>query len=294
MAELKGIITPTITPMNKENIDYEAVDSLMEYLDKIGVNGIFPMGSTGVFPIVSTELQVKILEYFMDRKKEGMYFLAGVGRNSVDETLAVAFYAKELGADCLSIVTPYYLRMSQDSIYQYYEKILSSIDIPVLLYNIPQNTNNNILPQTILKLKNQFSNVIGIKDSSGNFSNFSAIVDAVGKDFRVFQGQDDILLPSLQRGAVGGISGTTNFSDLAVRVYKEFSESNNEKATEIQAILTEFKRMINCYDFPQTYAAIFIDRVYHKETGNVFPLKDIPPDLRKTISEKAEEILRKL
>ncbi|MEM3313646.1 MAG: dihydrodipicolinate synthase family protein, partial [Thermoplasmatales archaeon] len=74
MPELKGIITPTITPMKGDTLDYDAVDSLLEFLGKTGVNGIYPMGSTGAFPIVSVEQQVKILEYFMDKKKQNMYF----------------------------------------------------------------------------------------------------------------------------------------------------------------------------------------------------------------------------
>lgn len=294
MAELKGIITPTITPMRGENIDYDAIDSLMEFLGKIGVNGIFPMGSTGVFPIISVELQVKILEYFMDKKKEGMYFLAGAGRNSFDETLTMASYAKELGVDGLSIVTPYYIRMSQDSIYSYYERLLRELDIPILIYNIPQNTNNNIAPETIYRLRSQFSHLVGIKDSSGNFSNFSSFIDLLGKDFRIFQGQDDILLPSLLMGASGGVCGTSNFSDLSVKVYMEFRNSNVDKARKIQAVLTEVKRLVNSYDFPQAYLAEFIERIYLKETGNMFPLKDIPPELRKSIANRTEEILKKL
>jgi 2-dehydro-3-deoxy-D-gluconate aldolase len=294
MTELKGIITPTITPMVKDNVDYDAIDSLLDFLAKIGVNGIFPMGSTGVFPIVSVELQVKILEYFMDKKKEGMYFLAGVGRNSLDETLTMASYAKELGADGLSIVTPYYVRMSQDSLYDYYERLLKEIDIPILIYNIPQNTNNNIAPETVYRLKSQFSHLVGIKDSSGNFSTFSSFIDMLGKDFRILQGQDDLLLPSLMMGASGGICGTSNFVDLSVMVYKEFTNSNTEKARKIQSVLTELKRYVNTFDFPQAYIAEFIERIFKRETSSVFPLRDYPPEIRKSIAEKTDQILKKL
>jgi 2-dehydro-3-deoxy-D-gluconate aldolase len=294
MAELKGIITPTITPMKGDSIDYDAVDALMDFLGKIGVNGVFVMGSTGATPIVSVEQHVKILEYFMDKKKENMYFLGGIGRNSVDETLTMGLYAKELGVDGVSIVTPYYLRMSQESIYRYYEKLLSQIDIQTTIYNIPQNTNNNIEPQTVLKLKKQFSQVTAMKDSSGNFSNFSTLIDVLGKEVKLFQGQDDLLLPSLVMGAAGGVPGTSNFSDLTVRVYREFQNSNFESARKIQAVLSELKKLTNSYEFPQGPLGGFIERVYHGETGSPFPLKDLDPEIRKEFGTKIESILKKL
>ncbi len=292
MPELKGIITPTIAPMKGESIDYDAIDSLLDFLEKSGVNGIFPMGSTSAFPLISVEMQVKILEYFMDKKKANMFFLAGVGRNSFDETITMAQYAKELGVDAISVVTPYYMRMNQASIHSYYEKLLSQLDFPTLIYNIPQNTNNNIEPETIARLKEKFPHLIGIKDSSGNFSNFSAIIDAVGKDFRVIQGQDDILLPSLAMGAAGGINGTSNFCDLSVRVYREFTNSNFEKARRLQAVLTTLKKLVNSYDFPQAVSAAFIEIVYHNETSSPFPLKDLEPAARKGLGEKISQILK--
>jgi 4-hydroxy-tetrahydrodipicolinate synthase/2-dehydro-3-deoxy-D-gluconate aldolase len=294
MPELKGIITPAVTPWKGDTIDYDAIDALMDFLEKIGVAGVFPMGSSGATPIISVEQHVKVLEYFMDRKKPNMYFLGGIGRNAVDDTLTMGLYAKELGVDAVSIVTPYYLRMSQESIYRYYEKLLSQIDIPVLIYNIPQNTNNNIEPQTVLKLKRQFSQVAGIKDSSGNFSNFSTLIDVVGKEIKVLQGQDDLLLPSLLMGAAGGINGTSNFSDLSVRVFNEFQNGNFASARKIQAVLSELKKLTNSLEFPQGPLAGFIEMVYHKETESPFPLKDIDAEARKNFGIKAKEILKKI
>jgi 4-hydroxy-tetrahydrodipicolinate synthase/2-dehydro-3-deoxy-D-gluconate aldolase len=294
MPEIKGIITPAVTPWKGDTIDYDAIDALMDFLGKIGVTGVFPMGSSGATPIISAEQHVKVLEYFMDKKKPNMYFLGGIGRNAVDDTLAMGLFAKELGVDAVSIVTPYYLRMSQESIYRYYEKLLSQIDIPVLIYNIPQNTNNNIEPQTVLKLKRQFSQVAGIKDSSGVFSNFSTMIDVVGKEIKVLQGQDDLLLPSLAMGAAGGINGTSNFSDLSVRVYNEFQSGNFAAARKIQTVLSELKKLTNSLDFPQGPMAGFIEMVYHKETESPFPLKDIDPETRKNFGAKAREILKKI
>jgi 4-hydroxy-tetrahydrodipicolinate synthase/2-dehydro-3-deoxy-D-gluconate aldolase len=291
MSELKGIITPTITPIIKGDLDYDAVDSLIEFLEKVGVNGIFPMGSTGAFAITSVELHVKILEYFMDKKKENMYFLAGVGRNSFDETLTMGNYAKELGVDGLSIVTPYYVNMSQESLFTYYDKLLQELDIPVLIYNIPQNTNNNISAETVFKLKKEHSNLVGIKDSSSNFSNFSAFIDVLGKDFVILQGQDDLLLPSLMMGAKGGICGTSNFSDLTVKVYKEFSNNNIDKAKEIQKKLSKLKRIMGKYEFPQAYIAAFSRLIYGKEMQNIFPLRDLDKETKEKLLGEIQPLL---
>ncbi len=294
MPELKGIITPVVTPWKGDTIDYDAIDALMDFLGNIRVNGVFPMGSSGATPIISTEQHVKVLEYFMEKKKPGMFFLGGIGRNAVEDTLTIGLYAKELGVDAVSIVTPYYLRMSQESIYRYYEKLLSQLDIPVLIYNIPQNTNNNIEPQTVLKLKNQFSQIVGIKDSSGVFSNFSTLIDVVGSEIKVIQGQDDLLLPSLVMGAAGGINGTSNFSDLSVRVFKEFENGNFVAARKLQKVLSELKKLTNTLEFPQGPMAGFIEMVYHKETESPFPLKDLSAEARKNFKANAEEILRRV
>lgn len=286
MSELKGIITPTITPISKGDLDYDAVDSLMDFLHKAGVNGVFPMGSTGGFAITSVELQIKILEYFMDKKKENMYFLAGVGRNSYDETVTMGNYAKELGADGLSIVTPYYVNMSQESLYSYYDRLLQELDIPVLIYNIPQNTNNNITAETVLRLRKEHSNLVGIKDSSSNFTNFSSFIDILGKDFAILQGQDDLLLPSLMMGASGGICGTSNFSDLSVRVYREFVSGNINSARETQKRLSILKKTMGRYEFPQAYIAAFSGLIYGKEVRSIFPLNDLGNETKeKLLSE---------
>ncbi len=291
MPELKGIITPTITPISKGDLDYDAVDALIEFLHKSGVNGIFPMGSTGAFSITSAELELKILEYFMDKKKEGMYFLAGVGRNSYDETLAMANYAKELGADGLSIVTPYYVNMNQESLFRFYDKILGQLDIQVLIYNIPQNTNNSISPNTVARLRKEHSNLVGIKDSSGNFSNFSQFVDLLGEGFRILQGQDDLLFPSLSIGASGGICGTSNFSSLAVNVYKEFSNGNIQEARKLQKKLTSLKKIMGGYPFPQAYISAFSNLIMKREVQSIFPLVDLPENERDKLTREIESAL---
>lgn len=292
MAKLEGIITPTLTPISGDNLDYDAVDSLMDFLDKIGVNGIFPMGTTGAFAITSVEFQVKILEYFMEKKKENMFFLAGVGRNSLDETMTMATFAKELGSDAISVVTPYYHRMDQESLYMYYDSILSKIDIPVVIYNIPQNTNNSIDAETIRKLRNQYSHLIGIKDSSGNFSRFSEYIYLLDKDFSVIQGQDDLLLPSLLAGAKGGICGTSNFSNLSTAVYSEFKNGNIETAKKMQVKLSKLKISILKYPFPQAYMALFSQAVYKKDVSTIFPLRGLNQEEKASLLREVNEFLQ--
>jgi len=291
MPKLEGIITPTLTPISNDNLDYEAVDSLIEFLSEAGVNGIFPMGTTGAFAITSVEFQVKILEYYMEKKKENMFFLAGVGKNSLEETITMAEYAKELGSDAVSVVTPYYHRMDQESIYNYYDNILSKIDIPVVIYNIPQNTNNNISADTVRKLRSQYSHLIGIKDSSGNFSSFSEYIYLTDKEFSVLQGQDDLLLPSLLAGAKGGICGTSNFSNLSTLVYKYFKEGNIEEAKNIQTKLSKMKNALSKYPFPQAYMAIFAERIYKRDTSPIFPLRKLREEEKRSLMAEIGEYL---
>ncbi len=272
---LEGIITPTITPIKNGEVDKEAVKALIEYLESIKVNGIFPLGSTGCAPIISLADCKKVLDAF-SKYINGMLLLPGVGRNNLSETLELAKYAKDIGADAIVIVTPYYMKMDNESIYKYYYSILSSIDKPIIAYNIPQLTGNNLNYEVLMKLLNDFYNLVGLKDSSGNLSNFQDYIINLPKNFKIFQGQDELLLSSLIIGASGGICGTTNFSNLAVDVYLNYKSGNFNKAKELQEKLSRIKNYLSKKSFPQSYNASFYKLILKKNyTGACFPLRDL-------------------
>lgn len=276
MKEIKGIITPAITPYRKGNLDKDGIKNLMDHLHRINVSGIFPMGSTGSSPIFSKEMHKKVIEEFFEFKKENDLFLPGTGKNSIDDTLEISKFSKDLGADALVIVTPYYLKMDQNSIYGYFKAVVEKIDIPVIIYNIPQLTGNNISAETVRKLSENYSHVIGIKDSSGDMSLFQDYLLKIGGKFKVFQGQDELLLSSLVMGASGGVCATTNFTDLAVNVMRSFENGDVKNALNLQRKLSSIKNFLNKRPFPQSYSFIFYKLIINADiTGSPPPFSDL-------------------
>ena len=229
----------------------------MDHLHKINVSGIFPMGSTGVFPLVNNDTHKRVIEVFSEFRVADDYFIPGVGRNSIEDTVNVAKYAEDIGADAIVIVTPYYIKMSQDSILSYFEAVVNRVDIPVVIYNIPQLAGNSITAETVMKLHKEHSNIIGIKDSSGDLSAFQEYLIELPKSFKVFQGQDELLLSSLIVGAAGGVCGTTNFTGIATKVYESFKKGDLSSAYHWQVSLSKLKNYLNKKTFPQIYSFLF-------------------------------------
>ncbi len=274
MNEFKGIITPAVSPFKGNEVNEPAIEKLMGHLHKIGVAGVFPLGTNGSSPFVSVEMHKKIMNMFAKYRKSDEYFLPGTGKNNVEDTIEISKYAEDIGSDAVVIVTPYYIKVSQNSMYSFFEKVINKISIPVILYNIPQFTGNSISPATVVKLSENFSNVVGIKDSSGDLSRFQDYLLALPKSFNVFQGQDELLLSSLSVGASGGVCGTTNFMELAVEVMKAYDKGKYEDAKAIQRKLSRIKNYLNTKSFPQAYSYLFHKLVMGEDSTGTLPMLD--------------------
>ncbi len=272
MKEFRGIITPAISPFKGNEVNELAIEKLMKHLHRIGVSGVFPLGSNGSSPFISVEMHKKIMDIFAKYRKSGEYFLPGTGKNNVEDTIEISKYAEDIGSDAVVIVTPYYMKISQDSIYSFFENVISKISAPVILYNIPQFTGNTISPETVIKLAENFSNVVGIKDSSGDLSRFKDYILSLPKNFSVFQGQDELLLSSLNVGASGGVCGTTNFVELAVQVMKAYDNGKYEDAMSIQRKLSRIKNYLNTKPFPQAYSYLFHKIVMGEDFTGTLPM----------------------
>ncbi|MDG6930319.1 MAG: dihydrodipicolinate synthase family protein [Nitrososphaerota archaeon] len=250
---INGIITPTVTPVKEGKIDEERIGSLMTFLKKIGVGAAFPMGSTGLFPLFNIENHVRTIELTVKHAPPGIRVLAGAGRNDIEETLEVAKKAIDAGTDAVVIVTPFYIKMSQNSILNYYSKIAEKVNSSIIAYNIPQFTGNAISAETLSKLMKEHSNIIGVKDSSGDLRSTQKYISMLPSGSYIYQGQDDLLLPSMALGVAGGVCGTTNFTDLAVKLWN----STGKDSKLLQLKLSGIMRAISMSDFPKAYYYLF-------------------------------------
>jgi 4-hydroxy-tetrahydrodipicolinate synthase len=245
MFQPKGIITPILTPLTEdEKFNEQEMRSQINRLIKAGVSGIFALGTNGEFYAFSQEEKIKILEVAVDEVKGRVPVYAGTGCVTTQETIELSKVAKKIGADVLSIISPYFVSASQDDLYRHFSSVASAVDLPMLLYNIPARTGNSIAHTTVAKLA-QYENIIGIKDSSGNFDNTLKYIENTDSRLSVLAGSDSLILWTLQAGGTGAISGCSNvFPELMVSIYQLWAEGKFEEANEAQKKIRPFRNVM--------------------------------------------------
>lgn len=249
MTEIKGIITPIITPMNEdESINYEELRTQVNRMIDGGVHGIFAFGTNGEGYILSEDEKVEVMKVIVDEVKGRVPVYASTGLISTADTIRLSQKAKEVGVDVLSVITPSFAAASQDELYLHYKRVAEAVDMPIVLYNIPARTGNALAPATVGKLS-AIKNIVGVKDSSGNFDNILQYIEQTRhrEDFAVLSGNDSLILWTLLAGGRGGIAGCSNVYPYNMsQIYEQFVAGNVEKAREYQDAIRSFR---NCFKF---------------------------------------------
>ncbi|CUH97334.1 hypothetical protein P22_3461 [Propionispora sp. 2/2-37] len=234
--EVKGIITAMVTPFdNNQNIDGNATRQLVNKLINSGVSGIFILGTNGEFHLVTNDEKVAFAKVVIDEVNKRVPVYVGTGGNSTREAVALSQKMEELGADALSVITPYFLVPSQREVLQHYTAIAEAVSIPVVLYNIPKHTGINLEPETVKELA-KIKNIVAIKDSSGKLDNMEKYIKVTAEEeFAVLSGSDSLILPALKIGAAGAIAATSNLiPEIDVSIYEYFIKGELEKAAKAQ------------------------------------------------------------
>ncbi|MGT2924817.1 4-hydroxy-tetrahydrodipicolinate synthase [Streptococcus caviae] len=254
--ELKGIITPILTPMrDDESVNLDELRNQIERLIEGGVHGIFPFGTNGEGYILSYEEKLEVLKTTIEQVKGRVPVYAGTGCISTKETIQLSKAAQELGADVLSIITPSFALASQKELYDHYAAVAKEVDLPIVLYNIPARTGNKLLPETVEKLARDIDNIIGAKDSSGDWENLKEYIHRtknLEKQFFVLSGNDALILPALKEGGTGGIAGCSNvYPHVLSSIYDLFQEGKLEEAQKAQDSIADFRAVFQ-YGNPNT------------------------------------------
>jgi 4-hydroxy-tetrahydrodipicolinate synthase len=235
--QLKGVIPAIITPMNERGrIDYVLLEKQAAYLSEAGVNGFFIGGTTAEGAYLSTEEKGEVFKV-VRRVTEGKQFLcAAYIRPSTDAVLAQMRSLEATEPDYIVAVTPYYLSMRQDDIVEHYRRVAAAATAPLILYNIPGNTHNPIALETVLELAEE-KNVVGIKDSTGNYIGFSrGVLGPSPEGFVWIQGEDYLDGPSLMIGCDGIVTGLGNARiDPYIRIYRAARDGDWQTVRECQA-----------------------------------------------------------
>lgn len=244
----KGIIAAMVTSMNEdETLNEQEIRNQVNRQIAAGADAVFCLGTNGEFYIQSWDEKVRVIQIVVDEVAGRVPVYAGTGCVGTKETIALSLKAKELGVDVLSIISPYFAAISQTEIYNHYAAIAEAVDLPIVMYNMPARTGNNIAPETVAKLAD-IPNIVGIKDSSGNWDNLKAYIDVTrGKEFRVLSGNDSLILPTLKEGGAGGITAVANiYPKTMVSIYQNFVKGDLEAAEAAQNSIAPIRA---CFKF---------------------------------------------
>ncbi len=229
------VITAMVTPFNEDlSIDYPALEKLINHLIETGSDAILVAGTTGETPTLSHEEEAEMF-YFVKKIVNGrVKIIMGAGSNSTQTAVESSMKAKELGADAILTVVPYYNKPSQKGMYEHFSSIAKVVDIPIILYNIPGRTGVNMQPATIAKLAKEYKNIVAVKQSNSDLDLISDIKSLCPEDFIVYSGDDSLTIPMMSLGAQGVISVASHVAgnDLK-RMVKAFKSGKNEEALKL-------------------------------------------------------------
>jgi len=195
-----------VTPFNDDlSINFSQAKKLAKHLVNSGSDGLVIAGTTGESPTLSKDEKLELFQKIVDEVGDKAVVVAGTGSNSTADSIALTRAAEKIGVDGVMLVVPYYNKPSQEGLYQHFKAIAESTSLPIILYNIPGRTGINLLPATVARLA-QISNIVAIKEASGNMDQVSELRRLLPEDFAVYSGDDSLTLPILALGGTGVIS----------------------------------------------------------------------------------------
>jgi 4-hydroxy-tetrahydrodipicolinate synthase len=200
-----------VTPFKGGQVDEAALRDLIEFQIANGTHGIVPCGTTGESATLSFQEHERVVEIAVEQVNKRIPVIAGSGSNNTDEAIRLTKHAKTAGADGALMISPYYNKPTQEGLYQHFRKVAESVDIPIILYNIPGRTAVNMEPDTIARLA-KIDNIVGVKEASGSMKQITDIISRCGDDFSVVSGEDFLTFPLLCVGGKGVISVTSNIA----------------------------------------------------------------------------------
>lgn len=210
MSLFTGSGVAIVTPFKEDmSIDYTVLGQLLDFHLENSTDAIIITGTTGESACLSDEEQLSLIDFTVKHINGAIPVIAGTGSNNTAHMVSLSVAAQNLGADGLLCVTPYYNKTTQEGLYQHFLAVSQAVKIPIILYNVPGRTNQSLEANTVLRLSKE-SNIVGLKDASGDFSLSLETQRLCGKDFALYSGNDDSIVPLLSIGAKGVISVVAN------------------------------------------------------------------------------------
>ena len=286
----KGSNVALITPMFGDGaVDYDALNNLIDFHIDAGTSSIVSVGTTGESATVGVKEHLKIIKHTIQYAARRIPIIAGTGANSTSEAIELTQEAKNLGADACLLVTPYYNKPTQEGLFQHFKLIADSVDIDQILYNVPGRTAVNMSVETTARLS-EISNIIGIKDATGDLTIIRELVKSCPEDFLLLTGDDATAVDFLLLGGHGGISVSANVTPKELqKVYMTAIAGNAEVARQANKELTNLHQNLFLESNP-----IPVKWALHKmglcSKGIRLPLLELSSEFRPVIENDLKEL----
>lgn len=211
MPIFKGAGVAIVTPFTQDDkVNFEELGRMIDFQIAGGTDAIIICGTTGESSTLTHDEHDACIKFAVEHTAGRVPVIAGTGSNSTAEAIRLSTHAQNNGADALLLVTPYYNKATQKGLIQHYTAIANSVDLPIILYNVPSRTGVNILPQTAVTLAKNVKNIVAIKEASGNISQVAELAALADGCIDIYSGNDDQVVPLLSLGGVGVISVLSN------------------------------------------------------------------------------------
>ena len=211
MPIFKGAGVAIVTPFTQDDkVNFEELGKMIDFQIAGGTDAIIICGTTGESSTLTHEEHDACIKFAVEHTAGRVPVIAGTGSNSTAEAIRLSTHAQNNGADALLLVTPYYNKATQKGLIQHYTAIAKSVDLPIILYNVPSRTGVNILPQTAVTLAKNVKNIVAVKEASGNISQVAELAALADGCIDIYSGNDDQVVPLLSLGGVGVISVLSN------------------------------------------------------------------------------------
>lgn len=240
--KLTGTGVALVTPFHKHGtIDFSALERIIEHTVSNGVNYLVVLGTTGEAATLSKDEKKVLIEYVKDVVAKRVPIIVGIGGNNTQEVVDQLKLIDDDGIDGILSVTPYYNKPTQRGLYLHFRQIACATPLPIILYNVPGRTSVNMKPETVVQLANEFDNIVGIKEASGNFIQIMEIIRTRPQNFLVISGDDALTMPLIFSGANGVISVVANAYPKAYSsMVNEALKGNLKEAHDIHYKLLPF------------------------------------------------------
>ena len=211
MSVFTGAGVALITPMHEDgSVNYDKLAEVIEYQIANHTDSIIICGTTGEAATLSTEEHIEVIKFCIEQVKHRIPVIAGTGSNCTSSAIELSQEAQNAGADALLCVTPYYNKATQAGLVGHFKAVADSVKIPIILYNVPSRTGCNIKPETVAAICKEASNVVGIKEASGDLSQVAMLMSIMDGRLDLYSGNDDQIVPIMSLGGKGVISVLSN------------------------------------------------------------------------------------